>query len=103
MRLDHRLRVLQVPGVVDLVSFQGRPAPIVDVEIDALRLDLAGLKFRPHPYLLVGRRVRIQHGPMWGVEGFFVRRKDRTRVVISISLIQRSVAVEVDEGDVAIV
>ena len=103
MLLDQRLRVLQVPGVIDLVSFQGRPALVPDAEIEALRRTLDGVQFRPHPYLRVGRRVRIEHGPMGGIEGFFVRRKDRTRVVISISLIQRSVAVEVDEGDVAIV
>jgi transcription antitermination factor NusG len=95
-----RLRVLQVPGVVDFVLFQGRPAPVASLEIEALRRGAQGASLQPHPYLRAGRRVRIQRGPMGGVEGFFVRWKDRQRIVISISLIQRSVALEVDEADV---
>jgi len=54
----------------------------------------------PHPYLSVGRRVRVSSGPMQGLEGIIVRRKDRCRLVFSLALIMRSVAVEVDESDV---
>jgi transcription antitermination factor NusG len=97
--LTQHLRILQVPGVVNFVTFQGRPAPVGELEMEAIRRG-NGLNLQPHPYLRVGRRVRVQHGSMSGVEGFFVRWKDRTRVVISISLIQRSVAVEIDEADV---
>jgi len=96
-----RLRVLQLPSVVHLVSFNGQPAVLPDAEIEQLRARLArGGCMEPHPYLRVGRRVRVCAGPMHGLEGIIVRRKDRCRVVFSVDLLMRSVAVEVDESDV---
>jgi transcription antitermination factor NusG len=96
-----RMRVLQLPSAVRLVSFNGHPAPLPEAEIEALRQRLAGgACVQPHPYLCVGRRVRVRAGPMNGLEGIIVRRKDRCRVVFSLDLIMRSVAVEVDESDV---
>ena len=100
MALNNKLRVLQLPGVVRLVSFNGQPAPLPAGEIEALQGQLfAARKVEPHPYLRAGRRVRVQSGPMRGMEGVVVRRKDRCRIVFSIDLIQRSIAVEVDEAD----
>jgi len=102
MPLQDRVKVLQVPGIVDLVSFGGRPAPVPENEIDGLRNVLAaGKRLEPHPYLKVGRRVRITHGPFAGIEGALVRRKEKLTVVLSIALIERSVAVEISEGDIA--
>ena len=99
--LKDRLRVLQVPSVVRFVSFSGYPAPLPDSEIEALTNGLAGgVRAEPHPYLKVGRRVRVKYGPLAGAQGILVRRKDKFRVVLSIDLIMRSVAVEVDEADV---
>ena len=99
--LKDRLRVLQVPSVVRFVSFRGHPAPLPDSEIEALSNGLAGgVRAEPHPYLKVGRRVRVKYGPLAGAQGILVRRKDKFRVVLSIDLIMRSVAVEVDEADV---
>jgi transcription antitermination factor NusG len=99
--LNDRLRVLQVPGVARFVSFNGRPAPLPDAEIDALISGLAtGVRAEPHPYLRVGNRVRVKYGPMSGMQGILVRRKEKFRIVLSIDLIMRSVAVEVDEADV---
>ena len=95
-----RLRVLQLPSAVRLVSFNGQPAVLPEPEIEALRQRLTGGGVEPHPYLRVGRRVRVCGGPMQGLEGIIVRRKDRCRVVFSLDLIMRSVAVEVDESDV---
>jgi transcription termination/antitermination protein NusG len=101
MALKQRTEVLQVPGVVHLVSFQGRPAALPDAEIEGLRQKLAGnVRMEPHPYLRVGRRVRVHSGSVAGLEGILVRRKDKFRVVLSIDLIQRSVVVEVDETDI---
>jgi transcription antitermination factor NusG len=101
LALQDRLRVLQLPSAVRLVSFNGQPAVLPDVEIEQLRQRLSrGGCVEPHPYLRVGRRVRVCGGPMQGLEGIIVRRKDRCRVVFSLDLIMRSVAVEVDEGDV---
>jgi len=100
IRETERLRVLQVSGVVQLVTFNGRPAPLDDNEIESLRNGIAnGICPEPHPYLKVGRRVRVKYGPLAGVEGFLVRRKDKFRVVISIDLIMRSVAAEVQVAD----
>jgi len=100
MALANRLRVLQLPGVVRLVSFHGQPAALPTEEIEALQNRLSrGPKIEPHPYLRAGRRVQVRSGPMQGLEGIIVRTKDRCRVVLSIDLIMRSVAVEVDEAD----
>ena len=99
--LKDRLRVLQLPGVVRIVGFNGHPTPLPDAEIESLSSGLAsGIRAEPHPYLKVGQRVSIRHGPLAGASGVLVRRKDRFRVVLSIDLIMRSVAVEVDEADI---
>ncbi len=101
LALRDRLRVLQLPGVVQLVSFCGKPAALPDAEIEALRNGLEGnVRAEPHPYLAVGRRVRIRGGSVAGLEGILVRRKQKFRVVLSVALIQRSIAIEVDEADV---
>lgn len=100
MALENRLRVLQLPGVVRLVSFNGQPAVLPASEMEALQARLSSaVGVEPHPYLKAGRRVRVRQGAMEGLEGIIVRRKDRCRVVFSIDLIQRSVSVEVDESD----
>lgn len=101
MDLKDRLRVLQLPSVVRFVSFNGHPAPLPDGEIENLYNGLAsGIRAEPHPYLKVGYRVRVKYGPFAGVEGILIRRKEKFRVVLSVDLIMRSVAIEVDETDV---
>ncbi len=100
--LKHRLQIAQVPSVVRFVSFGPSPTPIPDTEIETLRNGLAsGAKAEPHPYLKLGCRVRIECGPLKGAEGVLVRKKDNLRVVLSVDLIMRSIAVEVDESDIA--
>lgn len=95
--LRDRLNVLKVPGVVRLVGFDGTPAALDDEDIESLRRALsAGVKAAPHPYLTVGRRVRITGGPLAGREGILLRRKGPARVVISIDLIQRSVLLDLN-------
>jgi transcription antitermination factor NusG len=85
-----------------LVSFGGHPAALPDETMTRLREGLAGgLRAEPHPYLNVGRRVRLQRGALAGAEGILLRRKGRIRVVLSIELIARSVAAEVDLADIA--
>lgn len=96
---DHRA-VVQIPGVVRFVSFNGSPAPLREEEIVALRSGLAsGLRAEPHPYLAVGRRVRVKAGPLCGVTGKLVRRKQHYRIVISIDAICRSLLCEVPLED----
>ena len=100
--LKDRLHVLRVPGIVHLVAFSGKPAVLPESEIESLRQGLMrGVHAEPHPYLKVGRKVRVLSGPLCGVEGILVRRKDKFRVVLSVHLIQRSVAVEVEESEIA--
>jgi transcription antitermination factor NusG len=99
--LTERLRVLVMPGVSQFVSFYGRPAVVPEHQIRAFCLSVeGGLAMQPHPYLQKGHLVRVRNGPMAGLEGILLRRKDKFRVVISIDLIMRSVVVEVDEGDI---
>src|SRR5713226_83790 len=99
--LSARLRVLEVPGVVRLVGFNGQPYPLAEGEIESLRKGiLNGSRIEPHPYLSVGSRVRIKSGPLAGVEGSLVRKKNSCRVVLSLDLIARSAAVEVDSVDI---
>lgn len=85
--------------MVRLVGFNGAPAPLGDNEVEGLRRALAaGVKAAPHPYLTVGRGVRITAGALAGHQGILVRRKGKDQVVLSIDLIQRSVLVSVDGG-----
>lgn len=100
MALQNRLRVLRLPGTVRLVTFNGQPAALPEEEIEHLRHRLANSgNIEPHPYLTAGRQVRVRSGPLQGLEGIILRTKERCRIVLSIPLIMRSVAVEVDDGD----
>lgn len=101
LALRDRLQVLQIPSVVRLVGFGGLPTALPDVEMEILREGLCqGLRAEPHPFLTIGRRVRITAGPFAGLEGVLKRKKSNLRVVVSLELIQRSVAVDVDAADV---
>jgi transcription termination/antitermination protein NusG len=102
--IEERMRVLQVPGVVNLVGFNGKFPALPETEIAALRSGLQNnLYAEPHPYLRIGKRVRVVRGPMAGAEGILTRKKDRYRVVISIDVLMRSVAVEIDGADLEVV
>ena len=98
-RLDpvKRLPVLITPGVMQIVGVAREPVPIDDGEIAAIHcVLLSGLAAFPHPYHQVGQRVRIEHGPLSGLEGIIIRVKNRQRLIVSVTLLQRSVAVEID-------
>ena len=98
---EHRLPVIAVPGVVSLVGTLSRPTPIADQEIEALQIcSVRGYKMVPHPYLAPGGRVRVRKGPLADLEGVFLRHRGKTRLILSVKLIARSVAVEVDAADV---
>jgi transcription antitermination factor NusG len=92
--------VLGTPGVLSIVGSAREPWPLPDFEIEALRSGLLERKIEPHPYLIVGERVRIKAGVMTGVEGVLVRKKNEFRVVLTLDTITQSVAVEVDANDV---
>ena len=99
--LCDRLRVVQIPSLVRLVGFSGQPTALPDAEMEIMRSGFSrSLLAEPHPFLTAGRRVQIVGGPFAGLEGVLKRKQSNLRVVVSLDLIQRSVAVDVDAADV---
>ncbi len=95
-----RVRILEVPGVLFIVCGTGRkPCPLPDNEINQLRAELHMRRAEPHQLLLIGQRVRIRMGALAGMEGILDRRKNGIRVVLTLDLIQQSIAVEVNSED----
>jgi len=93
----NRTEVLRIPGVRTIVGRGKETAYVTEAEIAALKAMVSsGLPVQPWPYLKSGDWVRITHGPLQGLEGILVRQKDSWRVVVSVQLLQRAVAVEVD-------
>jgi transcription antitermination factor NusG len=100
LALRDRLRVLEIPSVVRLVGFGGHPTPLPAEEIETIRSCIARHQFLvPSRYVRRGQRVRMSSGPLEGLTGVVVRQKNRTRFVISLELLMRSVAVEIDRAD----
>ena len=100
--LDERNLVLTTGGVVDIVSVGRVPAPISEEEIAAVRtVVLAHAHAEPWPFLKIGQRVRITGGALSGIEGILIRVKQSWRLVISVTLLERSVAVEIDAAFVS--
>ena len=95
--ISDRLPVLICPGVVNVVSFGGQPAVIDDSEIVAVqRLLASNVDLRPCAYLRVGRSVLIEDGPLRGLEGIVIEQKNSFRLVVSVTMLQRSVSAEVE-------
>jgi transcription antitermination factor NusG len=98
--LCDRIRVLKVPGLVTLVGFGGAPMALPDSDVEALRSGLQ-LRCEPHPFLRTGQRVTVKSGPLLGMSGILVdRRQNGYRLVVSVELIQQACAIEVDACDV---
>ena len=98
-RFDYTQRrpVVVTPGVLQVVGCGRTPTPIEDREIEAIQIAVAsGVPGQPWPYLEVGEKVRIHTGKLSGLEGILVNFKGNHRVVLSVTLLQRSVALEVD-------
>jgi transcription antitermination factor NusG len=95
--LEQWLSARSTPGVLGLVGFAGVPAIIPDVEIEAVRRAMpGGTRVTPHPFLKRGDWVRVKCGPLEGIEGILARNKNQCRLVLSVELVQKSAAVEVD-------
>jgi len=92
-----RLPILTIPGVNAVVSIGKKLIPIEESELDAVRTVLnSGNFYEPWPFLQVGQRVSVEYGPLAGTEGFVLMVKNTYRFVISVNMLQRSVAVEID-------
>jgi transcription antitermination factor NusG len=99
--LNRRLQVVTTPGVHMVLSHGEHVALIPEIEIDAIRKTLEGpFRVEPHPFLKCGERVRVIRGTLEGVEGILVRKKNQTRLVLSVAMVAQSVAVEIDAADV---
>jgi transcription termination/antitermination protein NusG len=96
------LTILKCTGVVSIVSFDGKPAPIPAVEVDSIRLLVGSeLQYDPCPLLHEGELVEVVHGPLKGVVGRLVRKDaSKARLVLSVDLIGQAVSVDVDAADV---
>ena len=98
-RFDERARlpILVTPGVVSVVGFGKAPVAIPDEEIEAVRTLLrSGLPARPWPFVSVGQRLVIERGPLCGIEGILLEIRNHCRFIVSVNLLQRSVAAEVE-------
>jgi transcription antitermination factor NusG len=95
--LWEKLPVLSTPGVAKIVGFGGTPVPVRESEIEGLRAVLSsGLALRPWPYLKAGDRVRVDRGPLRGLEGTLLAERGCVNLVIGVELLQRSVAVQLE-------
>jgi transcription antitermination factor NusG len=94
-----RLPILKTPGVMQIVGFKNGPIAVDESEIKALQtIVAAGAPHQPWPYLTAGDRVRIESGPLLGLEGILTEVRRSHRLVLSVTLLQRSVAVEIDSA-----
>lgn len=93
----NRLPVLTVPGVVHIVGTGKTPVPIDQEEIAAIQAAVKSeFSTQPWPFVEIGQRVRIEYGPLCGIEGILLGFRGHHRIVLSITLLQRSVAVEIN-------
>ncbi|MGA6954454.1 MAG: UpxY family transcription antiterminator [Candidatus Acidiferrales bacterium] len=94
-----RLPILKTPGVIQIVGFKEGPTAVDESEIRSIQtLVAAGVPHQPWPFLSAGDRVRIDSGPLVGLEGILTEVKRSHRLVLSVTLLQRSVAVEIDSA-----
>lgn len=97
--LDRLVPVVTTPGVIRIVSFGRTPIPVAEAEIDAVhRVVQSGLAAEPWPFLSSGCRVAIERGPLTGLEGILTGFAGAHRLVVSVNLLQRSVAVQIDRA-----
>ncbi|MBN1571544.1 MAG: UpxY family transcription antiterminator [Acidobacteria bacterium] len=98
---ENRFRILNIPGAVRFVGFEGRANPIPEEQIEYVRKFLeASIAIDPYPYIQVGTRVEVIAGPLKGIRGILVEKRGRFRFVIQVDLIRQAVSAEIDASDV---
>jgi transcription antitermination factor NusG len=101
---EERLKVLRTPGVLAFVGSERRGTPIPDEQIESLRTAISeNIPCFPHPFISAGKRVRIRGGSLDGVEGILVRQGKDQSLVVSMELLQRSVAIRVEGYDIELI
>jgi transcription antitermination factor NusG len=94
-----RLPIHVTPGVILIVGHGKTPEPIDETEIAAIQAVInSGLPSHPYPFLQIGQAVRINNGPLWGLEGVLLDFKGHHRLVLSVTLLRRSIAVQVEDS-----
>jgi transcription antitermination factor NusG len=95
--LERQLAVMTTPGVHAIVSTAGQPTPIPRSEIEAIRRVVeGGAHVEPHPFLTCGEWVRVKCGPLMGIQGILVRKKNLYRLVLSVEILGKAASVEID-------
>jgi len=98
---ENRYRVLNVPGAVNFVDVCGRPDPVPEEQIMAVRRFLeTSLTVDPYPYVRVGTRVEVISGPLAGVRGMLIEKRGKFRFVLQVDLIRQAISVEIDASDI---
>ena len=99
--LQDYISALQTYGVVRMVSFNGRPAPIPDEQIDAVRRVLEEIKtVEPISYLVIGQKVEVIKGPLAGIRGVLIQKRNQNRLVIAIESIRQGISIEINADEV---
>jgi transcription antitermination factor NusG len=99
--VERRLAIITTPGIYDFVRSSGGPAPIPDAEIESIRQAVgSGARVEPHPFLTCGDWVRVTCGSLAGVQGVLVRKRNVYRLVLSVEILGKAAAVEIDAASV---
>jgi transcription antitermination factor NusG len=99
--LDRRLDIVTTPGVHAFVETANRPAVIPQAEIDGVRQTVeSSFRVEPHPFLRAGDRVRVKSGSLQGIEGILIRKKNLFWLVLSVEMLGKSIAVEIQSSAV---
>jgi transcription antitermination factor NusG len=97
--LDRRLDIVTTPGIHAFVEVANRPVPIPEREIEGVRLTVnSSLRVEPYPFLKSGDRVRIRSGPLHGIEGILLRKKNLAWLILSVEMLGKSIAVEIESS-----
>ncbi len=95
--VKRRLPIMTTPGVISVVGYGKEPVPIANSEIEGIQAVLrSGIASEPCRYLSEGQRVRVNRGSLEGLEGILINKRSEWRMVVSVTMLQRSVSVEID-------
>jgi transcription antitermination factor NusG len=98
---ENRFRILNIPGAVRFVGFEGHADPVPEDQIQHIRKFLeASISIDPYPYMQIGTRVEVIVGPLKGIQGLLVEKRGRFRFVLQVDLIRQAISIEIDASDV---